>query len=390
MRRRAAPICVIVALAACGGGSKTGFTVADSAGVRIVLTADADRTFASVDPEPVMSLGGPDVSGPTQFSHIAGVHLDPRGNLWVADGGSAELRLFRPDGTHWKTRGGQGAGPGEFRQLRFLGALRGDSVACWDWRLARLTVFDAEGELARTTRMPPGADAVPRAYDVFPDGSLLVQFPRMIAGQSLQPGQLLRDTAHLERLEPAMLNRQPLASAQGAVWVWTGHGQVPLPFTINSSFALDGEALHLVAGTEFRVRVLQRGRLTEIYGVARSPREATERDLATYAAWMEDALPQPQRRDYLSVLDHAARPRLLPAYYQVLVANDGAVWARIYSPDLLGAATWDVFDRERRWLGQVRTPTGLMVDEVKGDSLVGVWRDTSGVEYVHIYRMRHL
>ena len=389
MRRRIALICVIATLAACGGGSENGFTVADSAGVRIALTAAAERTFASVDSEPVMSLGGPDVSGPTQFSRIAGVHLDPRGNVWVADGGSAQLRLFHPDGTHWKTRGGRGAGPGEFRRLQLLGAFRGDSVACWDWGLARLTVFDAEGELARTTRMPPGVDAAPRAYDVFPDGSLLVQFPRILAGESLQPGQLLRDTAHLERLELATLNRQPLASAQGAVWVWTGHSQVPLPFTINPSFALDGDVLQLVAGTEFRIRSYQGGRLTESDGVARSPRSVTQEDIATYAALMEDALPQPQRQDYLSVLDHAARPRRLPAYYQVLVAVDGMVWARIYSPNLFGAGTWDVFDGARRWLGQVRTPAGLMVDEVKGDSLLGVWRDTLGVEYVRIYRMRH-
>ena len=380
---------LIVALAACESEPKTGVTVADSAGVRITLTPDADSTFASVDPQPVMSLGGADVSGPTQFSRIAGVYVDPRGNVWVADGGSAELRLFRPDGTHWKTRGGRGEGPGEFRRLHLLGAFRGDSVACWDDGLARLTVFDAEGELARTAPMPPGAEAAPRAYDVFVDGTLLAQFPRLLAGGSLEPGQLLGDTAHLERLELSHLNRESLASAPGPTWVWTGHSQVPLPFTINPSFDLDGESLHLVAGPQFRVQVFEQGRLTEIYGVARGPRKVTEKDVATYAALMEDALPQPQRREYLSALDHAARPRYLPAYYHVVVADDGTVWARIYSPDLFGVASWDVFDRQRRWLGQVRMPAGLTVNELKGDSLVGVWRDTLGVEYVRIYRLRH-
>jgi len=379
---------LIGALAACERGGQAGATVADSAGVRITLAPDADSTFASVDPHPVMSLGGPDVSGPTQFSRLAGVHLDARGNVWVADGGSAELRLFRPDGTHWKTRGGRGEGPGEFRRLRLLGVFRGDSVACWDDQLGRLTVFDADGELARTTRMPPGEEVAPRGYTIFADGTLLAQFPRLIAGSSLEPGQLLKDTTRLERVELSHLGREALASAPGPTWLWTGHSQIPLPFTLNPGFDLDGASLHLVAGPEFRVRVFQAGRVSEIYGMARRPREVTQSDVATYAAFMEGALPQPQRREYLSVLDHAARPRYLPAYDHVVVADDGDVWARIYSPESFGAASWDVFNNGRRWLGQVRTPAGLMVHEVKGDTLVGVWRDTLGVEHVRLHRIR--
>jgi hypothetical protein len=105
-----------VRLAACRGGPQGDVAVTDSAGVRVTVSADAYRTFATVNPEPLLSLGGADAAGPSEFFRIAGVHMDPHGNLWVADGGSAELRLFRPDGTHWKTRGGRGDGPGEFRR----------------------------------------------------------------------------------------------------------------------------------------------------------------------------------------------------------------------------------------------------------------------------------
>ncbi len=99
--------------------------VTDSSGVRITITEGAERTFAEVDPQPIVSLGGADAEGPAQFFDIRGIHVDSRGYLWVADGGSAEVRIFRSDGSHWKTVGGRGEGPGEFRRIRILGAVPG-------------------------------------------------------------------------------------------------------------------------------------------------------------------------------------------------------------------------------------------------------------------------
>jgi len=384
----ASTTCLIAVFAACSAEPRSGVTVADSAGVRITLTRDADLTFATIDSPPVLSIGASDVSGPAQFSRIDGVYLDRRGVVWVADGASAELRLFHSDGTHWKKRGGHGEGPGEFRRLRLLGAFQGDSVACWDRALARLTVFDGEGEFARTVPMPPGAEAAPQAHAVFTDGTLLAQFPRVYDAAQLEPGKLLGDTARVERLDLAHMHHQPLASAPGPIWLWTGHSQIPLPFTINPSSAIYGEALDVVFGPDFRVRLYRDGRLTEIYGVERSAREVTRQDIAAYEALMEDAIPEPQRAEYLSVADHPARPHFLPAYSHVVAAENGTVWVRIYSPDMFGPGTWDLFDQQRRWLGQVRTPAGFTVNQVNGDRLVGVWRDTLGVEYVRIYRMR--
>jgi hypothetical protein len=122
----------IGAFTACGRDSRPAVTVTDSAGVRITLSPDSPKTFAEVDPQPVGSIGGADDTGPSQFFQVQGVHLDPRGRLWVTDGQSGELRIFHADGSHWKTRGGRGEGPGEFLRLRSLGPFRGDSVGLAD------------------------------------------------------------------------------------------------------------------------------------------------------------------------------------------------------------------------------------------------------------------
>jgi hypothetical protein len=172
------------------------------------------------------------------------------------------------------------------------------------------------------------------------------------------------------------------------VWLWTGYSQVPIPFTINASFDICEESVILVAGPHFRVRVFENGRLSEIYGVARDARQATQDDVTAYKEFTEEFIPEPQRRDYLSALDNASRPTLLPAYSRVVVSAKGNVWAQIYSPDFLASGTWDVYGAGREWLGQVQTPAGFMVTSVTSDQLVGVWRDDLGVEHVRVYQIR--
>ena len=91
-----------------------------------------------------------------------------------------------------------------------------------------------------------------------------------------------------------------------------------------------------------------------------------------------------QRSEYLSTVDHTAQPSHLPSYDRLMVADDGNVWAQIYTPDRSGL-TWDVYSPARRWLGQVELPPGFSLSAVTNRRLVGVWRDEMGVEHVRVY-----
>ena len=92
------------------------------------------------------------------------------------------------------------------------------------------------------------------------------------------------------------------------------------------------------------------------------------------------------RDDYWSALNHRARPTILPAYYRVLVAPDGNLWAQVYTSDFSGA--WDVFGPDRTLLGQVETPEGFIPMSIQGENWAGVWRDELGVEHVRVYHIR--
>lgn len=359
-------------------------TVTDSAGVRVVVSREQPgATFATVDTTPLLALGGVRAEGVTQFYRVQTVWVDGNGRLWVVDGQSAELRIFGLDGSHWKTVGSLGQGPEQFFRPQLLGSFRGDSVAVWDQGNARLTVLNDRAEIRRVTRLQMGDRAVPKAYDVFPDGSLLVQFPRPIPPPA--PGTILRDSVRLERLDLRAGRSLLVADVEGPRWLWTGREQVPVPFTINAGFDLEDGRVHLASGPDFRVRVFEGGTLREIYGVERPAREVRRSDLDAYTPRIEALAPEGRVDAYLQALDHPSRPTRLPAWSEVVLADDGKAWARVYSPDPLAPGRWDVFATDRRWLGTVEVAAGFHLVQVGRGILVGVWYDELGTESVRVY-----
>lgn len=372
---------------ACEGRPAPIVTVTDSAGVRMTITADVPMVFAELDTIPSVSIGGADASGPTQFFRIQGVYVDVDERLWVADGQSGELRIFAADGTHWKTTGGRGEGPGEFAQIRFLGATAAGSVLFGDSGADRITVFDPEGEFVRTERLPSSDRPAPRPFDVFDDGSVLGQLHRVLAAQSLEPGQILRDSVELVRVRIDAQREEPYGSAAGPLWLWTGRDQVPVPFTTNASFDVVGDDVHLVSGPDFRVRVFNSEGLRAVYGVEREARTVDEADLDSYRQFVQEYLPESMQEEYLKGLEHEERPNQLPGYDRMISSQDGYVWAQVYASDLAAPHEWDVFDGQGRFSGRVHVWSGFYPMVITRNAIVGVWRDTMGVEFVRKYSL---
>jgi hypothetical protein len=118
----------------------------------------------TVSDVPTMRVGG-EPSGPTSdvFS-VRGVVELQNGRLVIADGGP-RLIFLNPDGTHHRTVGRRGRGPGEFSQISWIARIRGDSIVVGEGLSAgRVSIFDSEGELGRilTVADPP----IPTFYGV--------------------------------------------------------------------------------------------------------------------------------------------------------------------------------------------------------------------------------
>jgi hypothetical protein len=98
----------------------------------------------------VGSVDDPDIG----FSRIGGIAIDGQGAVYVLESQDRQIRVYDEDGSHIRTFGREGAGPGEFRNARLIG-FRHDTLAVGDASLGRITLFSRTGEVLETLPVPP-------------------------------------------------------------------------------------------------------------------------------------------------------------------------------------------------------------------------------------------
>ena len=142
---------------ACDAGGPPAPTIAiDSGGVRIVTSDPAASTAAcTLSEAPIFRVGDDEGDEKQWFSSVRGVGRLSDGSVAVADRTSAEVRIFAPDGSHLRSMGRHGEGPGEFQDPFVLWVLPGDTIWVGDYRPYRYVVFTAEGEWVRNVALDP-------------------------------------------------------------------------------------------------------------------------------------------------------------------------------------------------------------------------------------------
>lgn len=359
-----------------------------SAALDVVLSEASERVFATLATQPELSLGGANETGPTQFFQIQGIHVDGSDRLWILDGRSRQIRVFGPQGQYDTTMGGAGEGPGEFVSPRLLGATRTGDVVLGDARTGRISVFGEDAGYRTSWSLVQGDEAPPRALLALPDGAVVAQTPRVLNAAALADGQLLTDTARLVRLSGEDQPPRALLSATGMKWIWTGGQQIPVPFSAPPAFTVRDDRILVAEGSEFRVAVYANDTLVGSFGLNRPAQVVTDSDVSEYRTHIEESVPEPARAGFLRALDRPERPDVLPAYGSLLTDTNGRVWARRFAVDAFASSEWDVFDAEGFWLGRVDMPAGFRALQIGERTVVGVWYDELGVEFVHRYPWR--
>ncbi|MEJ2206763.1 MAG: 6-bladed beta-propeller [Gemmatimonadota bacterium] len=160
----------------------------DSAGVRIVESHRPSWGGSEgwrIGADPLFVIRASDGGSENRLLDPTSIDIDSRGRIIVGDGNQAgwhAVLVYDSVGHFLFQAGRPGEGPGEFGQLWWAGAYRGDSIVAFDMSGDRTTIFDPEGDFVRLVRMPTlQADAPPRGTygytagmdAAFGDGSLL-------------------------------------------------------------------------------------------------------------------------------------------------------------------------------------------------------------------------
>ncbi|MEX0891557.1 MAG: hypothetical protein WEB88_05245 [Gemmatimonadota bacterium] len=389
---------VVILTAACGAGDHApdtsyGVTTRDSAGITIVTSSRAatESPLAwRVPSEPRVTLGADPTDPAGQFHRIRGAAVLADGTLAVLDGATLELRLFNPDGTHRRTVGGAGDGPGEFRQPHLVPGRGSDAVVIYDRQRARLTAVAADGQVmaVRTVDLPP-RERNAELLGLLPDGKLV--FRRTVGYVGLPVGVWEAESVAFVLVDSAG-RAHTVASPVGRRMYYTEHdelgqqGMLDVPFDIEPAAAASARGLFLTMDERADVHAYDAtGTLRRILRLSIPPRVRTPELVAEYYRLYTPKGITPWYREQQSRIP---APEVLPLIDRLVVDDLGLLWARRYDVDPADQGLWFVFDPEGACQGTVRLPAHLEVEQIGADFVLGIRRDAFDVEQVDLYDLQ--
>jgi 6-bladed beta-propeller len=391
----------VIAVACTGGDTvMPGAQVADSAGVPI-LTWDVAASPAPVHRvvgELDLQIGAVDGSPETSFSRIADLAVAGDGSIIVSDAMAPGLRIFDTLGSYRRTLGQTGGGPGEFAGAPSIAGVAGDTVFAYDASRARISTFTLDGRflddhvvhgilgrptamlrlrdgtfLARTRWIGPGGPISP-PHDVRLELDSIVVLHLDGNAEPLDTMLVLPDRNRLRRVEDrgrGIMSMMETITPYGTQAFLRTDGVRPI---VAHSEKLDVRFLDPDGGVANGVDVLG----------AQNPATAEEIRARQEARLRETSGSQPidpvARRVNLDYL-----PDRLPAFADLLVADNGDLWIALSEFDLSGGCSWLVFSADGQLRGRVRTPPGLRVFAIGGDHIIGVRTDELDVPWLRRY-----
>lgn len=399
MGRSLAWVCLTAFLGtACdSAGPPTGSQVTDSAGLRIVTNDRTERgggEWLRVDADPALSIGTLDGSEAEQLFRVTDATRLPDGRIVVLNAGSSEVRFFGADGTHLRSIGGNGAGPGEFQNPVWIRRLA-DTLVVFDpfQDNGRATYLDLEGELLATHRLATEERRFPSPSTVLPDGTFLDA-----GGEgSIGPNEVghVRFTHVPLRYPPSGAPVDTIATVPGSELFRSTNGtfvqQTDVPFGREAFTAAGEDRVYVgngdaaaVEAFDFSGRHLLSIRFPE-------DRHAVTPELVD--RWIEVRLESSVPDDQPDALQRAREayaappvPSTMPAHGELLVDEAQRLWVRRYVPPWDPTHQWMVFGSDGRWLGDVNLPLDLQVLEIGDGYLLGVARDELSVESLRLHR----
>lgn len=393
--RRCAAICVVTALAgACGAGDAAetgrGDSEADrsfsepnqpsSSSLSPAASDDSDAVVISnwtVEDEPLLSLGA-EADGPTSDLFRAYPVLLSDGGIAIADGGM-RLMLFAMDGSHLRTVGRQGRGPGEFERITWLQRLPGDTLVVGDQLPGgRVSLFTRDGEFVRMAPMPQRWSAT---YGVFADGTIFGGRVHILP--AIGVGEIYRRSVDLLRFDQTGAVADTFGTVPDYTFVGAGIGLVQvtqLPFT---SVAVSGQRAYVTTGEQLEVQVYEADEgYVGTFSAPYSPHPLSRSEIARE---FEDT--QFAKAVTVATLHNLPENPVRGVSDAIIVDDLGNVWVRELWRDRETPSRWWVFDANGHHTATSTVPPRFILRHIATDRVIGIHRDEFDVERVQVRRL---
>jgi hypothetical protein len=375
----AAAAFLLALLMACAERTPEQEVVSDSAGMRVVSSPAADRsldwTFT-----PTLTLGGEE-TGPEAFYSVneRTVGVDNAGRIYVLDAEGHRLVVFASDGSHLRTLGREGEGPGEIAWPIRLDVKPDGTALIEDIGRGRVHGFDPEGmpiesdeELVPNTRRIWSSEGFYSSISTVEEDQMLYRFFRVADS----------DTTELARLKAPASGVIELESCGMAV-----SGMTPL-FSPNVVWDAWRDRAVARVGTSYQVDLFERGRPVARYRRAVEPvaanRELAKREVGEGMRMMTPAGARECAWD--EVVEKRGVAELVPAIRGLRVDPDGRIWVSRGGPRPEPTPT-DILSADGTYLGTLPAEMPFPIGFLPDGRILAVETDALEVERLVVYRI---
>ena len=317
------------------------------------------------------------LDGPVTFSGIRDVGLTSSGSFFVFD--QHDLRLFAGSGKLARSIARRGAGPGEVAAPNGIVVSPHDTLYVIDPDLNRVLLFDRDGRFTRSFAAVFGAvgwgwtgavdehgrlldpileaDSTTRVRRIAPNGEVLDTIKHMSCRTRIQPRQRFIVIETADRYTSMVIPWQPQPQTvflpNGTLWCTPTDDYIIVKSPLQS---FDTTVVVKRAITPLQISRSERSRLLDLC--------------------LSGTSPEGKRCDKASV------PQVKPAIYSIAVDYSSRLWVRrLDTPE--SAPSFDLYDDGGRPLARICAPYSINgIPRARGDTVIGITADTSGVEYV--------
>jgi hypothetical protein len=311
------------------------------------------------------------------FNHLA---VDSRGNVYLPDFYRHRIVIVGESGRVVRMMGRRGSGPGEFRSIRTVQVLPGDSLLVFDGSLGRVSVFEpyADREAYAVTlrgAAPWGVERT-RANDAY----LARYEPGFQFGQGAQTGPRLDRVRVLNRDGTP---RADLLSFPARSFVVAHESVTPNPWGHNGFVRLDSkDRLHYVWADTLGVATYDlRGQRVSAFRFDYAPPPVTRADLDRELTTLPESM-----RPRLAVALEDSLPSRWPAVRGLLVDDHDRLWLELAGPPGQ-EVEWAAFSTSGAYLGSMLVPAAASVYQIRGGSVYVKRDDEDGASRLALYRM---
>lgn len=351
-----------------------------------------------VDSAPVLLLGADlDARGPL-FGVIVGATRLPDGGILVADRQEHALHFYDAEGTHLRSTGRRGSGPGEYTYPAAFWRC-GDQVLLYDIEGYRIAVLSLQGEYLRAFRFGAGAQlpgsSTPYRSACNPQGRFAhygwEDFraipPAGLVFRQRVPFWLTEADSGVVAVLDSFPGAERVLQRDQAGQI---RGTLPRIFGGETHIALGRDRLYIGAGDGPVILAVDLASLeTDSIHLPLTLQPLTREMIDVEKAMRLAATPPNDHRRIETLFDQHPFPETVPPYAGLVVDGEDRLWVQEYPLAGTPLVRWLVLEPTGALLATATLPSHLRVFEIGSDYILGRFVDPiEAIPQVRLYRLR--